>query len=132
MPRSATEQPRAVWCCSVCGAIYHKDFARCPADGGEVVIADRDPLLGTSIGHYLIDRLIGEGGMGRVYLARHANLPSKRYAFKVLLGDHSASTAMRARFIREAERAGQLDHPNVVRVVDFGQTQHGLLYIVMD
>jgi eukaryotic-like serine/threonine-protein kinase len=127
-----SEQPRAVWCCSTCGAIYHKDFPRCPADGAEVVMAERDPLLGTVIGHYTIVKLIGEGGMGRVYLAHHANLPNKRYAFKVLLGDHSASTAMRTRFTREAERASQLDHPNVVKVVDFGQTQHGLLYIVMD
>jgi serine/threonine-protein kinase len=128
----ATEQPRAVWCCSTCGAIYHKDYPRCPADGAEVVIAERDPLLGTQIGHYTIDQLIGEGGMGRVYLAHHANLPNKRYAVKVLLGDHAASAQMRARFTREAERASQLDHPNVVKVVDFGQTRHGLLYIVMD
>jgi serine/threonine protein kinase len=127
-----SEQPRAVWCCSTCGAIYHKDFPRCPADGAEVVMTERDPLLGTVIGHYKIDRLVGEGGMGRVYLAHHATLPNKRYAFKVLLGDHSASTAMRTRFTREAERASQLDHPNVVKVVDFGQTRHGLLYIVMD
>ncbi len=95
-------------------------------------MAERDPLLGTVIGHYTIDKLLGEGGMGRVYLAHHANLPNKRYAFKVLLGDHAASTMMRARFTREAERASQLDHPNVVKVVDFGQTTHGLLYIVMD
>jgi len=128
----ATEQPRAVWCCSLCGAIYHKDYPRCPADGAEVVTAERDPLLGTQIGHYTIDRLLGEGGMGRVYLAHHAHLPNKRYAVKVLLGDHAASAQMRARFTREAERASQLDHPNVVKVVDFGQTGHGLLYIVMD
>ena len=95
-------------------------------------MAERDPLLDAVIGHYTIDTLIGEGGMGRVYLAHHTNLPNRRYAFKVLLGDHSASVAMRARFTREAERASQLDHPNVVRVVDFGQTRHGLLYIVMD
>jgi len=132
MSRMVTEQPRAVWCCSMCGAIYHKDFPRCPADGAEVVMAERDPLLGAAVGHYTIDRLLGEGGMGRVYLAHHANLPNKHYAFKVLLGDHSASTMMRARFTREAERASQLDHPNVVKVVDFGQTTHGLLYIVMD
>ncbi|HEX3474700.1 MAG TPA: serine/threonine-protein kinase, partial [Kofleriaceae bacterium] len=132
MSRMATEQPRAVWCCSTCGAIYHKDYPRCPADGAEVVIAERDPLLGTQIGHYTIDSLIGEGGMGRVYLAHHAHLPNKRYAVKVLLGDHAASAQMRARFTREAERASQLDHPNVVKVVDFGQTRHGLLYIVMD
>jgi len=95
-------------------------------------MAESDPLLGSVIGNYTIEELIGEGGMGRVYLAHHANLPNKRYAFKVLLGDHAASTAMRARFTREAERASQLDHPNVVKVVDFGQTRHGLLYIVMD
>ncbi|HEU4732237.1 MAG TPA: protein kinase [Kofleriaceae bacterium] len=128
----ATEQPRAVWCCSTCGAIYHKDFPRCPADGAEVVMSERDPMIGGVIGHYTIERLIGEGGMGRVYLAHHMNLPNKRYAFKVLLGDHSASPMMRARFTREAERASQLDHPNVAKVVDFGQTAHGLLYIVMD
>ena len=73
----ATEQ-RTVWCCSTCGAIYHRDYPRCPADGAEVVIAERDPLLGTAIGHYTVDRLIGEGGMGRVYLAHHAHLPNKR------------------------------------------------------
>ena len=128
----ATEQPRAVWCCSSCGAIYHKDYPRCPADGAEVVMAERDPLLGSAVGHYTIDALLGEGGMGRVYLAHHAHLPNKRYAIKVLLGDHAASAAMRARFTREAERASQIDHPNVVKVVDFGQTGHGLLYIVMD
>jgi len=132
MSRIATEQPRAVWCCSTCGAIYHRDYPRCPADGAEVVMADRDPLLGSSVGNYRIEKLVGEGGMGRVYLAYHANLPNKHYAFKVLLGDHAASLAMRQRFTREAERASQLDHPNVVKVVDFGQTPHGLLYLAMD
>ena len=128
----ATEQPLAMWCCSTCGAIYHKDFRRCPADGAEVVMTERDPRLGSAIGHYTIDKLVGEGGMGRVYHARHAHLPNKRYAIKVLLGDHAASATMRTRFTREAERASQLDHPNVVKVVDFGQTDQGLLYIVMD
>ncbi|HET9622274.1 MAG TPA: serine/threonine-protein kinase, partial [Kofleriaceae bacterium] len=132
MSVTVTEQVRAVWCCSRCGAVYHKDFPRCPIDGAEVVVVDRDPMLGSTVGQYQIDELIGEGGMGRVYLARHAHLPTKRYAFKVLLGDHSASPAMRTRFTREAERASQLDHANVARVVDFGQTQHGLPYIVMD
>ena len=132
MSRGATEPPSALWCCSTCGAIYYKDFPRCPVDGAEVVITHRDPLLGAVVGNYTIEELLGEGGMGRVYLAHHANLPNKRYAFKVLLGDHAASPTMRTRFAREAERASRLDHPNVVKVVDFGQTVHGLLYIVMD
>src|ERR1051326_1915134 len=124
MSRMATEQ-RKVWCCSTCGAIYHRDYPRCPADGAEVTLAERDPLLGTAIGHYTIERLLGEGGMGRVYLAHHAHLPNKRYAVKVLLGDHSASAAMRARFTREAERASQLDHPNVVKVRRLGPAPPG-------
>jgi eukaryotic-like serine/threonine-protein kinase len=126
------EQPKAVWSCSACGAIYHKDFPRCPTDGAEVVMSERDPLLGSRVGPYTIDQLIAEGGMGRVYLAHHTGQPRRRYALKVLLGDHAASLAMRARFTREAERASQLHHPNLVKVVDFGQSRHGLLYIAMD
>src|ERR1041384_1727912 len=132
MSRMATEQ-RKVGCCSTCGAIYHRDYPRCPADGAEVVMADRDPLLGTAIGPYTNQRLPAAGGGGRGAPAHPPPTPpNKRYAVKVLLGAHSASAAMRARFTREAERASQLDHPNVVKVVDFGQTRHGLLYIVMD
>ncbi|HEY0191147.1 MAG TPA: serine/threonine-protein kinase, partial [Kofleriaceae bacterium] len=132
MSELARNETRAVWCCSTCGAVYHKDFPRCPSDGAEVVMCDRDPLLGTAVGHYQIQQLIGEGGMGRVYLAAHATLPNKRYAFKVLLGDHAASATMRTRFTREAERASQLEHANISQVVDFGRTERGLLYIVMD
>ena len=122
----------AVWCCSKCGAVYHKDFPRCPNDGAEVVLALRDPLLDQSIGHYVIDRLIGEGGMGRVYAAHHTSLQAKRYAIKVLLGDVAATSSMRRRFAMEAESASRLDHPNVVHVIDFGEMPSGLPYIVMD
>ncbi|HET9987969.1 MAG TPA: protein kinase, partial [Kofleriaceae bacterium] len=122
----------AVWCCSNCGAVYHKDYPRCPNDGAEVVLAMRDPLLDKSIGNYVIERLIGEGGMGRVYVARHATLSAKRYAIKVLLGDAAATASMRKRFTQEAESASRLEHPNVVNVLDFGQMASGLPYIVME
>ena len=122
----------AVWCCSSCGAVYHKDYPRCPNDGAEVVLAVRDPLLDQPIGNYVIDRLIGEGGMGRVYMAHHATLSSKRYAIKVLLGDAAATASMRKRFTHEAESASRLDHPNLVNVLDFGQMATGLPYIVME
>ena len=92
----------------------------------------RDPLLGQSIGNYVIDELIGEGGMGRVYGAHHATLSSKRYAIKVLLGDSAATASMRKRFTHEAESASRLDHPNLVNVLDFGQMASGLPYIVME
>ena len=98
-----------MWCCSKCGAVYHKDFPRCPNDGAEVVLSLRDPLLDQHIGHYAIDRLIGEGGMGRVYAAHHTSLPAMRYAIKVLLGDVAATSSMRRRFAMEAESASRLD-----------------------
>ena len=122
----------AVWCCSTCGAIYHKDFPRCPNDGGEVVVSATDPILGKTIGRYVIDRFLGEGGMGRVYEAHHATLANKRYAVKVLLGDAGATPSMRKRFAKEAESASRLVHPNVVGVIDYGSTEGGLPYIVMD
>ena len=122
----------AVWCCSTCGAVYHKDYPRCPNDGGEVVVKTTDPLLGQTIGRYAIERFVGEGGMGRVYEARHTTLANKRYAVKVLLGDAGATPSMRKRFAREAESASRLVHPNVVGVIDFGATEGGLPYIVMD
>jgi hypothetical protein len=122
----------AVWCCSTCGAVYHKDYPRCPNDGGEVIVSPIDPMLGKTIGRYVIDRFIGEGGMGRVYEAHHATLANKRYAVKVLLGDAGATPSMRKRFAREAESASRLVHPNVVGVIDYGATEGGLPYIVMD
>lgn len=73
-------------------------------------------VLGAVVGHYTSTSCSAWAGMGRVYLASHTNLPNKRYAFKVLLGEHSASTMMRARFTREAERASQLDHPENILV----------------
>ena len=111
---------------------------RCPSDGAEVVLAPRDPLLGRTVGRYVIERLIGEGGTGRVYLSRLsrltrlARLASQRYALKVLLGDAAATPTMRQRFAHEAARASQLVHPNLAGVLDHGTTELGLPYLVMD
>jgi len=121
-----------IWCCSQCGAVYHKDYARCPSDGAEVVVAACDPLLGVRIDRYWIEELIGEGGMGRVYLARHTHLSNKRFALKVLLGDAAVTDSMRKRFLREAESTSRLAHPNIVSVIDYGEMPSGLPYLVMD
>jgi tRNA A-37 threonylcarbamoyl transferase component Bud32 len=119
--------------CDVCGAIYRNELAHCPNDGNELRTMIADPLVGKTIDdHYVVDALIGEGAMGRVYRAHHVRLLHKRYALKVLLGDLAATPAMRLRFRHEAEAASRLDHPNVVGVVDFGRTRAGLMYIVME
>ncbi|HUH04850.1 MAG TPA: serine/threonine-protein kinase [Kofleriaceae bacterium] len=74
---------------------------------------------------------MGEGGMGRVYRARHQRM-SRQFAIKVLFGDHATDPKMRDRFAREAEAASRLHHPNVISVTDFGETEEGLLFLVMD
>ncbi|WP_338772962.1 serine/threonine-protein kinase [Nocardia vulneris] len=70
---------------------------------------------------YTIERLIGQGGAGRVYLARHPRLP-RLVALKVLDKMFAGDSGSRARFEREAETASRLDHPNIVTIYDRGHT----------
>jgi serine/threonine-protein kinase len=127
------ESPCAHRCCTRCRAIYYTDYERCPLDGEELVETDADPLIGATVaGHYVVEELIGEGAMGRVYRVHHSRLVHRGYALKVLLGDFAASASMRLRFASEAENASRLDHPNIAGVVDFGRTETGLLYLVME
>ena len=121
-----------VWCCTECGAIYRSDFPRCPNDGAEVIAASRDPLVGSTVDNYVIEDLIGEGAMGRVYRAHHRHLHDRRYALKVLIGDLAVTASNRIRFEKEAESASRLSHPNVVGVFDVGRSRKGLLYIAME
>jgi serine/threonine protein kinase, bacterial len=79
---------------------------------------------------YTIVRLLGSGGMGEVYLAEHPRLP-RREALKILGNDVSADDDYRRRFIREADLAAALWHPNIVRVNDRGEF-NGQLWISMD
>ncbi|MEU8900384.1 serine/threonine-protein kinase [Nocardia sp. NPDC048505] len=84
---------------------------------------------GTVFAGYLIEEVLGGGGMGTVYAARHPRLP-RRDALKVLAAEHSADPEFRARFIREAELTARLNHPNVVAVHDRG-VEDGRLWIAM-
>ena len=79
---------------------------------------------------YTVVRLLGSGGMGEVYLAEHPRLP-RREALKILGNDVSADKDYRRRFIREADLAAALWHPNIVRVNDRGEF-NGQLWISMD
>ncbi|WP_067901063.1 serine/threonine-protein kinase [Nocardia vaccinii] len=74
---------------------------------------------GATISGYRIERKLGAGAMGTVYLAEHPRLP-RRDALKVLAAERGANPEFRARFIREAELAGRLDHPNIVPIYDYG------------
>ncbi|MFI1237164.1 serine/threonine-protein kinase [Nocardia salmonicida] len=78
---------------------------------------------------YAIERQLGRGGMGSVYLARHPRLP-RQTALKLLNPELFADNEIRARFVREADLAAQLEHPNIVTVYDRG-IDDGRLWISM-
>ncbi|MBI2389395.1 MAG: serine/threonine protein kinase [Deltaproteobacteria bacterium] len=90
-----------------------------------------DPLIGRLIdGKFEIECLIGRGGMGAVYRARQKSL-RRAVAIKVLRTELLDDPTYAARFKREANAASQLDHPNLMRVIDFGE-DGDLLYIAME
>ncbi len=82
-------------------------------------------------GKFQVERLIGEGGVGGVYEASHRDL-KKRVAIKFPHRVFHEDPKFAARFQAEALAASHFDHPNAVRVLDFGREPDGLLYIVME
>jgi serine/threonine-protein kinase len=80
---------------------------------------------------YRIVRLLGEGGMGAVYLAEHI-LMKKRFALKTLHGEMAEHEEVLGRFRREAEAAAHLEHPHVVAATDFGQIEDGSFFLVLE
>jgi serine/threonine protein kinase len=91
-----------------------------------------EALVGQVIdGHYRLDKLLGAGGMGAVYKARHLGL-ERDVAIKILHPDIGGDPSISKRFDREAQSASRLDHPNCVRVSDFGTTAEGIKYLVME
>lgn len=92
-----------------------------------------DPNTGRVLaGTYQIIRLLGEGGMGKVYEAGHLRLSKKRYAVKVLHAGAGDNAEVYARFRREAEIATEIGHPHIVEVHDFNVSEEGQPFIVME
>jgi eukaryotic-like serine/threonine-protein kinase len=122
-PTCSEEGPPGALFCGSCGSRLVLDPAR---------DAKADPLVGQTIkGTYLIQQKIGGGGMGDVYKAIHTKLDSP-VALKIVKPALLGHTAMVHRFQREARAASKLHHPNVVAVTDFGQSEDGMLFMVME
>ncbi len=90
---------------------------------------EQDPLIGRQLGAYLIQAMLGEGGMAHVYKAYHARL-RRDVAIKVILSQMAQDPEFRARFEREAQLIASLEHHNIVAVYDFGEADN-LTYLVM-
>src|SRR5437879_10513446 len=86
-------------------------------------------VIGGQLGSYLIESVIGRGGMSVVYRATHSRLGTS-VALKVLAPELSSDDTFRERFLREAQMAAGIDHPNVIPIHDTGLHDQSL-YIVM-
>ncbi len=121
--------------CPKCGERYPPDFKVCPRDAAVLeqlpAIEQQDPLIGTTLAEtYRITRVIGHGGMGRVYEAKHTRLGNKRFAIKLLHQEYARHAEIVTRFHREADAASGIQHPNVLEVYDVHRTKDGTPYIV--
>jgi serine/threonine-protein kinase len=132
-PRAEPSLPKV---CPTCSERFPAEFRVCPRDAVELVEAayeERDALIGTTVADtYTIVRVLGEGGMGRVYEARHARLRSRRFALKVLHPELVRQPEVLARFQREAEAAAAIASPHVVDVYDVSRTAEGRPFIVCE
>jgi serine/threonine protein kinase len=107
----------------------------CPQDEGKTKQTLPGPTLLSS--RYLLEKRLGRGAMGQVYLARDQNLVTRRVAIKtvrpdILSDENLAEGEAIARFEREARAAASIRHPNVVDVTDFGKSPDGVFFLVME
>lgn len=115
--------------CASCGLRYERG-GYCAHDG-QALAQTTDPLLGTEIGRYRLARLIGEGGMGQVYLGVQPTIGS-RVAIKILSDQCARNPELLERFFAEAKAVNLIRHENIVSVLDLAQLPDGRPYIVME
>src|SRR5437762_9488518 len=103
--------------CSICNQKYEDTISFCPRDG-EVLQEDPGSLVGNALdGQYQIEALLGKGGMGAVYLARHILL-GDRVEIKILPPEMRSNSEWLRRFQREGKAERRFRYPNAVTVCD--------------
>jgi serine/threonine protein kinase len=120
-PSCSRTYPDAVFFCGEDGTITVQD-----QDG-----KDRDPRLGRQIGGYIAVARVADGAMGRVFEGRHPETKA-RVAIKVLHADVARDRIAVERFKREYETAMELNHANIVKVLEFGETAEGTPFLTME
>jgi len=117
--------------CPQCGLKYSNDQPSCFVDGTALEEAP-DPYVGLTLaGRYLIEAPLGEGGMAVVYRARHT-LVDRPVAVKIMNKNLASDKGLRERFRREAKNAAALAHPNIIEIFDYGETDDGAPFLVME
>jgi len=119
--------------CTTCGAEWPDDTKFCPNDGSTLRSASgTGDLVGSIVAdRYHIEKKLGQGGMGAVYLGTHVKM-GRQSAIKVMTQAMVNDPEAIARFNREAANAARINHPNVCAIYDFGETQDGLIYLAME
>ncbi len=124
--------------CPTCGRSFEGDAKVCGHDGARLV----DPIAaaeaaatlapGTTLDdRYVLQERLGAGGMGDVFVARQTSV-GREVAIKVLGRSLANDVTQARRFLREVRASSALQHPHIVTIHDFGQTDEGLLYLVME
>jgi serine/threonine protein kinase len=121
--------------CPRCEVCYEDSVESCPEDQSNTKTTLPGPRLLAA--RYLLQKRLGRGAMGQVYLARDQNLMTRQVAVKTvrpdILNDEDLQDGEAiARFEREARAAASIRHQNVVGVTDFGQTADGVFFLVME
>ncbi|RDV38813.1 serine/threonine protein kinase [Bradymonadaceae bacterium TMQ3] len=121
--------------CPTCQRSYGDDVVYCPHDGMKLRLSrpeGDDPMLGRVLdGRWIIEKAIGAGGMGAVYLG-HQRSVDRQVAIKTLRANLSETDDFVDRFFREARIATTINHPHSVTILDFGQDEDGTLYLAME
>ncbi|MFU8805516.1 MAG: serine/threonine protein kinase, partial [Bradymonadaceae bacterium] len=123
--------------CSACQTEYEDDVDFCPVDGMKLRLPRKpttDPLLGRVLdGRWIVEKKIGEGGMGAVYLGKQTSV-DRQVAIKTLRASLTDNDSFVDRFFREAKIATTINHPHCVTILDFGQAddEEETLYLAME
>lgn len=118
--------------CPTCQSNLAPSFEKCPFDGAPLDLTHEEHLVGKTFAErYEIIELVGRGAMGIVYKARHKFM-NKIVAIKVLHPYLLSDVNNLKRFRHEAQAASALEHPNVIRIFDFGLTTSGEAFLVME
>ncbi|HEX8773066.1 MAG TPA: protein kinase [Pyrinomonadaceae bacterium] len=117
--------------CPKCEKTYEDTVTLCPSDGSVLAKPD-DGLIGQTLADkYRVEEFLSHGGMGTVYRGTHI-LMDKTVAIKVLHPALAADDKIVARFSREARAASRISHPHALNVTDFGESQNGVVFLIME